>query len=87
MKSLKLRNHPGCQCHVNVIDKNHVQFVSYYTSVIEIMQDKQHNRLIKCNGTYSRTTSRQITWFLQEYAPDLTLNDMKSIIGKGFVNC
>ena len=32
---------------------------------------------IKCSGTYSRTTAQQITWFLREYFPTLSLSDMR----------
>ena len=34
----------------------------------------------------SKTTRRQITWFLREYYPQFDLQDMKRISGKGFVS-
>ena len=74
-KSTVLKNHPCCQCKIN-IDGNRIDFVSYTTRVITIIIDNG-KRLIECTGTYSRTTAKQITYFLREYAPDLCLEDMK----------
>ena len=37
---------------------------------------------LECTGTYSKTTSRQITWFLREYFADLSLSDIREISGK-----
>lgn len=85
MKTLKLRNHASCQCKIN-ISNNRIDFVSYTTRVISIIVDGG-KRLVECTGTYSPTTARQITYFLREYAPDLTLADMKRIAGRGFVEC
>lgn len=84
LHTTKLSNHKGCQCHIN-IDNNRVDFISYTTRVISIVIDNG-KRLIECTGTYSRTTARQITYFLKEYAPDLSLEDMKRIVNKGFVS-
>ena len=86
MKSLKLKNHAGCQCRVNIHDNGNIDFISYTTRVITIVNN-DGNRMIECTGTYSPTTARQITYFLREYAPDLTLADMKKIVGKGLVEC
>lgn len=85
MKTTKLRNHAHCQCHI-VIDDNRIDFISYTTRVISIIVEKG-KRMIECTGTYSPTTARQITYFLREYAPDLSLADMKKIVGNGFVVC
>lgn len=85
LRTTKLSNHAGCQCHVMVTD-NRIDFISYTTRVISIVIENG-KRLIECTGTYSRTTARQITYFLREYAPDLCLEDMKKIQGKGFVVC
>ncbi len=79
----RLSAHKGCQCHINIYN-DRIDFISYYTRVISIIKNGDQ-RLIECTGTYSSTTSRQITYFLREYAPDLALPDMKKIIGKGFV--
>lgn len=84
MKTMKLRNHASCQCKINIHDNSHIDFISYTTRVISIVIEKG-KRMIECTGTYSPTTARQITYFLREYAPDLTLADMKKIVGKGFV--
>lgn len=86
MKTMKLRNHASCQCKINIHENNRIDFISYVTRVISIVVDGG-KRLVECTGTYSPTTARQITYFLREYAPDLTLADMKKIVGKGFVEC
>lgn len=90
----KLKNHPYAQCHVEIIHnglcgKTSIAFVSYNTTVVEIEYTiklyPKMGRGVRCSGIYSPTTSRQTTWFLREYAPDLTLADMKKVIGKDFV--
>lgn len=86
MKTVKLRNHASCQCKINIYENERIDFISYVTRVISIII-KGKQRLIECTGTYSPTTARQITYFLREYAPDLSLADMKRIVGKGFVEC
>ena len=83
MTTRKLSAHKGCQCHINIYN-NRIDFISYYTRVISIINNGG-KRSIECTGTYSPTTKRQITYFLREYAPDLGLPDMKEISGKGFV--
>ena len=79
-----LREHKSSNCFVRIYD-DVVEFISYTTRVITIKQDEKKNRIVECTGTYSPTTRRQIGWFLKEYAPDLTYQDMKEIAGDGFV--
>jgi len=78
----RLRDHKYCQCHV-IATKNFddIVFYSYNTPVIFIKK-KFGKRFIKCTGTYSQTTRKQIGYFLKEYAPDLCYYDMKNIVGK-----
>lgn len=40
---------------------------------------------ISCSGTYSQTTSKQITWFLREYFAGITLDNIKQIAGEDAV--
>ncbi len=84
MTKYNLRNHASAQCHIEVED-GIINFISYTTRVITMKQDELKNRIIECTGTYSATTRRQISWFLREYAPDLCYQDMKKIVGEGFV--
>ena len=84
-RTTHLKAHPCCQCHID-IEGNKIDFISYTTRVITIII-KNNKRLIECTGTYSRTTAKQITYFLREYAPDLCLEDMKKIQGKGLITC
>lgn len=81
-KTKNLKDHASAQCHVRIWDNGDIDFISYVTRVISIHGDK-----IECTGTYSRTTAKQIGWFLREYMPNLNYYDMKKIVGKGFVTC
>ena len=85
MIKINLRNHPYSQCHVRIDEKTQdIDFVSYPTRVISI-RFENGVRKVECTGTYSRTTIKQIGWFLREYAPDLSYYAMKAIAGQGFV--
>lgn len=85
MTTKKLKGHQSMQCRVNIFENGNIDFISYVTRVISIRKDKKGNRQIECMGTYSSTTRKQISYFLREYAPDLSYYDMKSIAGKGYV--
>ena len=61
-----LRNHPYAQCGWNKLEDGTIQFVSYETIVCEISPDGW----FYLYGEFSTTTSKQITWFLREYASD-----------------
>lgn len=82
-KIKKLKDHTSAQCAVRIYDNGTIDFISYTTLVIRLDQDKDKNRRVECTGTYSRTTIRQIGWFLREYAPDLSYYDMKAIARQG----
>lgn len=84
MKKMRLRNHASAQCYI-IPTANGFDFISYTTRVISVVF-QNGKRLVECTGTYSQTTRRQISWFLREYAPDLSYNDIKSIVGVGFVS-
>ena len=54
--------HKYAATYVRIFDDNTVQLVSYTTTVIEITPDGW----LSCNGLYSMTTRRQISWFMRE---------------------
>lgn len=83
MRVTRLNNHKSAQCHV-IESENRIDFISYTTRVISIFWENG-KRMVECTGTYSRTTARQITWFLREYAPDLNYYQMKEIAGGAVV--
>lgn len=83
MTKKNLKNHPYCQCHVEVED-NRIVFVSYSTAVIFITY-RDGKRYIECTGTYSQTTRKQISYFCREYLPEYCYYDMKNIVGRGEV--
>lgn len=83
----KLSNHSNAQAYVAYSpSENALCLVSYNTKVAYIFNDPD-GRKIACTGTYSATTRKHITYFLREYAPDLSYYDMKNIVGKGLVAC
>lgn len=70
-----LKDHPSSQCGV-IVRGDTVEFYSYSTLVITLK-----GKELKCTGTYSPTTRKQIGWFLKEYAPSLSYYDVKAIAG------
>lgn len=43
---------------------------------------KDTEYVLTCTGTYSQTTSRQISWFLREWFAGISLGDMQEIAGQ-----
>lgn len=72
---MKLKNHPYAQCSVRVLIDGSLVFTSYSTDVIYIDKDGW----LYVSGLYSATTRKQIGYFLKEYVPDLTYQDIKSL--------
>ena len=72
---MKLKNHPYAQCYVRVLIDGSVVFTSYSTDVIYIDKDGW----LYVSGLYSATTRKQIGWFLNEYVPALSYQDIKSL--------
>lgn len=76
-----LKDHKYSQCHVR-LRADEIQFWSYSTLVITATYRKDGGHVIRCTGTYSPTTRRQIGWFLKEYFPALNYYDIKEIAGQ-----
>ena len=72
---MKLKNHPYAQCSVRELIDGSVVFTSYNTDVIYIDKDGW----LYVSGLYSATTRKQIGWFLNEYVPALSYQDIKSL--------
>lgn len=72
---MKLKNHPYAQCSVRELIDGSVVFTSYNTDVIYIDKDGW----LYVSGLYSATTRKQIGYFLNEYVPALTYQDIKSL--------
>ena len=72
---MKLKNHPYAQCSVRVLLDGSVVFTSYNTDVIYIDKDGW----LYVSGLYSATTRKQIGYFLKEYEPALSYQDIKSL--------
>lgn len=83
MTRTRLNDHKHANCHVEQ-DGNKTTFVSYSTPVIFIIHE-DGARFIECTGTYSQTTRKQIGYFLKEYLPEFTYQDMKKIAGQGAI--
>ena len=72
---MRLKNHPYAQCSVRELIDGSVVFTSYNTDVIYIDKDGW----LYISGLYSPTTRKQIGYFLKEYVPALTYQDIKSL--------
>ena len=72
---MKLKNHPYAQCSVRELIDGSVVFTSYKTDVIYI--DK--SGWLYVSGLYSATTRKQIGYFLKEYIPFMSFQDIKSL--------
>ena len=72
-KALKFA--PYAQCGV-IFVKSATVLMSYVTPVI-IIEDN----VLRCTGTYSRTTIKHIGHFLKEYAPALDYYSVEAIAG------
>ena len=72
---MKLKNHPYAQCSVRVDLDGSVVFTSYNTDVIYI--DKEG--WLYVTGLYSATTRKQIGYFLHEYLPELTYQEINNL--------
>ena len=72
---MKLKNHPYAQCSVRVLIDGSVVFTSYKTDVIYI----DNEGWLYVTGLYSATTRKQIGYFLKEYVPALSYQDIKSL--------
>ena len=92
-----LKNHPGCNCKVQIEkDENkllRIVFISYVTPIVYCEElpremEEPYGFRIYCadiknpkTGKFSHTTARQIGYFLREYFDDLKYQDMKEIQG------
>ena len=72
---MKLKNHPYSNCSVRVLLDDSIVFTSYKTDVIYIDKDGW----LYVSGLYSATTRKQIGYFLKEYVPALSYQDIKSL--------
>ena len=72
---MKLKNHPHAKCSVRVLLDGSLVFTSYTTDVIYIDKDGW----LSVSGLYTATTRKQIGYFLKEYVPALSYQDIKSL--------
>lgn len=88
VEKLKLKNHPYSNCYVLKDFEDEkivaVHFISYTTEVITAVKSENY-WLVKCHGTFSQTTAKQIGYFLKEYFPELNYYDMKNSFKKNEV--
>lgn len=76
----KLTGHPAAHCKVIIINNDLIVFISYKTVVISA-EKYEYGYIMRCSGLYSRTTRRQIGWFLREYFNNVSFHDIKRISG------
>ena len=82
-KIKKLRDHQYAQCRVKLYEDGRITLISYNTEVIRAIpySSKLSSYELYCTGTYSRTTIRHISWFMDEYFGIASYYDMKDIAG------
>ena len=94
MLSFRLKNHPGCNCHVDIdVYKKVIHFISYTTEILRCELEEDGLWSITCVGAYShtddtpftKTTARQISWFLREYFPSVSYYTVKDAAIKNYV--
>src|SRR5574344_1363003 len=73
--STNLKKHKSAQCHIDLFDNGDIRFISYTTTVIYYCK---HLDRLYCTGTYSQTTRKQIGWFLREYFPCVSYQNMRN---------
>lgn len=78
---MKLKNHPYAQCSLRVQIDGTLVFTSYNTDVIYIDKDGW----LCVSGLYSATTRKQIGYFLKEYVPVLSYQDIKMLYCKSLL--
>lgn len=77
IKSFKLDSHPSSLCYIAIVaDESakhgtvfkRIVFISYSAIILDIELPSEDNiGTITFTGKYSRTTSRQVTWFMHEW--------------------
>lgn len=73
MVTKKLQGHNKAAVQV-LSTNNTIVLYSYKTAVIKL-----ENNWLQCYGLYSMTTRKHISWFLQEYLPQFTFQDVKAL--------
>lgn len=77
----RLQGHPSAQCKVILTGKA-ITLVSYTTEVIRVSRT-EGGFIMACTGLYSMTTRKHIGYFLKEYYPNVSYQDIKAIAGTG----
>lgn len=48
--------------------EKYIRFISYITEVVNVVYNEDKNEIyLRLLGHYSKTTSKQVNWFLREY--------------------
>ena len=73
-KRVKLTNHASAQCSIRLYNNGDICLQSYNTDVVyyDFMQG-----MLYCTGTYSQTTRTHISWFLHEYFPQFSYQELR----------
>lgn len=81
MATIKLSEHRSSNCYV-IKNDNTVTFVSYKTPVVFI--DKTTATVTFGRVCCTRSTIRQVGWFLKEYLPDVSYQLAKQLYLDGY---
>ena len=71
----RIADHPYAQASIRRYTNGAIDFISYRTTVIQITSDGW----MKCHGTYSQTTRKQIGWFLRECGNGFSYHTAKQL--------
>lgn len=74
MTITNLRNHASAQCCVRHYDNGDLCLQSYMTDVVYYDFSRG---MLYCTGAYSQTTRKHISWFLHEYFPSFTYQELR----------
>lgn len=73
-RRVTLAEHKSAQCRVRLYDNGDICLQSYNTDVIYYAHK---TGFLYCTGTYSATTRKHISWFLREYFPNVSYQEMR----------
>lgn len=73
-RTRNLRNHASAQCTIRMYENGDICLQSYLTDVVyyDFMRG-----MLYCTGTYSQTTRKHISWFLHEYFPQFSYQELR----------
>lgn len=91
IRNFKMNDHESSYCFITVYmdvqDKDKtvrkIELYSYNTLVLTVeLPDKNGRNSFLCTGTYSRTTTKHIVWFFNQFGINVPIAVLKDFINK-----